>query len=108
MSDWISVETKLPEADQSVLCFGKNGILIGRFHKSPIGSYWLSDKMEHIEFMEEFEPITHWMPLPEPPMIIDAATDLVDFGSKLVFDFVNASHVNENYRPVNKPIRIEL
>ena len=64
MSKWISVEDRLPEAGQHVLIFEPHclsnpdrgigdGFCDGDFlDKKPNGSYW----------------ITHWMPLPEPPV----------------------------------------
>ena len=59
MSDWISVEDKLPDEFQEVLSFaGHNGIAHSiyraeNFKKSLV--VWL-----HLD-------VTHWMPLPEPP-----------------------------------------
>ena len=60
MSEWISVEDRLPEHNQIVLVFNKN---------------WLLKNMSTDLFLEKggrkwflmYRDVTHWMPLPEPP-----------------------------------------
>ncbi len=55
MSEWISVEDRLPEIrDASVLAYWKHGGI----------------DMVHIEeyFSDITSGITHWMPLPNPPV----------------------------------------
>lgn len=57
MSEWISVEDRLPEAFESVLCFRPSAVFDQRrvqLFKSGYG------------FNGAFE-VTHWQPLPEPP-----------------------------------------
>ena len=68
MIKWISVKDGVPEFEQKVLCFGNNQIFIG--YASQFGGtfYWCSTDYDHIEFVQEKEPITHWMPLPDPPL----------------------------------------
>ena len=63
-NDWISIEDKLPEIEQSVLVWMGN---------------WLGDLMwvrtykgngeweDEYGYWQKDEPITHWMELPKPP-----------------------------------------
>lgn len=69
MSEWISVKDRLPEEDVSVLVFGSSGLFIGSYDygNKYMESYWSSEKYKHIECTEDYEPVTHWMPLPQPP-----------------------------------------
>ena len=61
MSDWISVEDRLPPDGQQVLLAWL----------SPLRKTWIYETGElgFIEFMKDEygEQITHWQPLPEPP-----------------------------------------
>ncbi len=74
MSEWISVKDRLPEKDQAVLFFEKDG-------RSAISAVYTDDKNKYnrweencncggIERESNFHQseITHWMPLPEPPI----------------------------------------
>lgn len=77
MAEWISVKDRLPDKDGQYLVFteqgdcynapfdtnvgdgGEFGIWFNRYHPDTLGfldSQW-----------QEYEGITHWMPLPEPP-----------------------------------------
>lgn len=63
---WISVKDRLPMLIETVLFIGKNyygnwfGVKRGYFD----GSLWHSDDFGTIY---STTPVTHWMPLPEPP-----------------------------------------
>lgn len=58
MSDWISVDERLPKDDYPVLCFCKSGgQIIARYTHD-----WRNWKVSH------FIEITHWMPPPKPPI----------------------------------------
>lgn len=64
--EWISVNDRLPMLIETVLFIGKNyygnwfGVKRGYFD----GSFWHSDDYGTIY---STTPVTHWMPLPEPP-----------------------------------------
>ena len=66
MSEWISVEDRLPDDVVMVLMVGIN--------KGPRGDYttdmytgWYDRKVdEWVRWVHKFNP-THWMPLPAPP-----------------------------------------
>lgn len=55
---WISVEDKLPDNDQHVLCVYREWICTGIYHNS---QFFLDDDREADAI------VTHWMPLPEMP-----------------------------------------
>jgi hypothetical protein len=63
--EWISVENRLPEDGQSVIATGfdwgdkasKRHFVVCEYFQN----MWVGDQDE------EFEYLTHWMPLPEPP-----------------------------------------
>ena len=61
MDKWISVDEKLPKKLERVILFDKNGFgaISGRY--GDMGWY-----LE--ETLDLYANITHWMPLPEPPM----------------------------------------
>ena len=79
MAEWIPVTERLPELDQEVLVYavGKIDGFIGdsvyaltervlfKFFPSSEGTEEWRSPWQY--FMEDYE-ITHWMPLPEPPM----------------------------------------
>ena len=60
MSEWISVKDRLPDANESVLCY---------FHYGPNFPAVICEN-EYIGsgmWMADGSKVTHWMPLPEPP-----------------------------------------
>jgi len=69
---WISVKDKLPEGDETVILFGRRMLQRGFFvepgHRSEgYMDVWVSCEWDGCGGYEEFEEVTHWMPLPEPP-----------------------------------------
>ena len=60
---WISVEERLPEHGQEVLCACRAGIYEVFKYVDGISGPWYKDS-RHV-YMKGF--VTHWMPLPEPP-----------------------------------------
>ena len=68
--NWISVKERLPDKDQEVLFFDAQmeNIELGEF----AGKEW------HPSWADTYinaKHITHWMPLPDPPVIIDCSKD---------------------------------
>jgi hypothetical protein len=63
--EWISVKDRLPNEHEKVLVlFGGDNILIGIMDSNNEWFVFYSDGRN----IEDFErPISHWMPLPEPP-----------------------------------------
>ena len=59
--EWISIEDRLPEEEERVLAF-----FVGQFME--VASFkdeeWI---VSFDDWSEYLFPITHWMPLPEPP-----------------------------------------
>ena len=67
MSEWISVEDRLPgETRAEVLFFVSelNQAEIGKFNEST--GKWIVPYRESY-YQNGFNYVTHWMPLPEPP-----------------------------------------
>ena len=56
VQEWISVDDELPEDSANVLVCHKNGLVTTN---AWLGANWW--------FKNERNPITHWMPLPQPP-----------------------------------------
>lgn len=82
---WISVEDRLPEKDGNYLCYLECGAVCEAAFDSTIASEgkefpfgeWVgvynSDTRDFTDsYWEEYDAITHWMPLPEPPKDGDA------------------------------------
>ena len=67
---WIPVSERLPEDRVRVLTCGDDPvegpfILIG--YREPASKFGPADW--HLPCFAEFGPVTHWMPLPEPPEV---------------------------------------
>lgn len=63
MSEWISVDDRLPAEEVDVLVFGKRGVMIGYTVAGVFGGQWASFETEEATKFD----VTHWMPLPELP-----------------------------------------
>ena len=63
-SEWISVDERLPDEAERVLVYGENGICFANRYKDD----WLMPMLYAGE-------VTHWMPLPEPPMMKGAGNE---------------------------------
>lgn len=70
MNEWISVKEELPEKDVCVLVFTDPYICVAE--------YWYDENDKHI-FADPphpfYENITHWMPLPAPPITLPEAVN---------------------------------
>jgi hypothetical protein len=60
---WIPVTDRLPERNEKVLVVDEGGVNIGSY--SPMLDDWWS---LHGDAMAPGPKVTHWMPLPEPPV----------------------------------------
>lgn len=60
MSEWIRVDDQLPDEDIPVLCWVNDGDSCGHEVASHHNSFFT-------DWTNELLPVTHWMPLPEPP-----------------------------------------
>ena len=58
--EWIKVEDRLPEAGVNVFIYESDGMM-------EIGEYNVDHWIESIEYRLRYD-VTHWMPLPEPPI----------------------------------------
>ena len=61
-SEWISVDERLPEKNQIVLCC--LGLVMNVYTYMGDGVW-----EDSYGYFQKDEPISHWMPLPEPPMM---------------------------------------
>ena len=66
MSEWISVEDRLPpgdHVDNYLVYDGRFGVVVS-FYSG--GNKW--SRLFHGLYDTEFENVTHWQELPDPPM----------------------------------------
>ncbi len=65
---WISVEKRLPEEEQEVLCWGRDMFYIGIYTKKndflDLYQYGI-----HSTELHRLKDVTHWQPLPSAPEI---------------------------------------
>ena len=62
VSKWISVDEALPEDCKEVLIYDKEcGIIMGWYNEK--------DKVWSADFVSDLETVSHWQPLPAPPVI---------------------------------------
>jgi hypothetical protein len=61
MSEWISVKDDMPRAGVVVIVEG------GIAYHSPARGCWMTLTAEQYPGKEIQWPVTHWMPLPDPP-----------------------------------------
>lgn len=80
--EWISVKDRLPQAYDYVLIYAKRP---GTGEPCPVGiarhdsTTWeplesLIGAYSDVEWEYDIDEITHWMPLPAPPIILDEST----------------------------------
>ena len=70
MNEWISVKDRLPEEFVSVL-----GFMRGVGDLPPVRECFLADGKFYFPVMMDTNPISHWMPMPEPPKEADHEAD---------------------------------
>lgn len=78
MSEWISVQDRLPEFGVPVLAIEKISSsysmwIFERHDDDDLGVFWARNESMDDSYADEYE-ITHWMPLPSPPK----PTNLID------------------------------
>lgn len=61
MAEWINVDERLPKPYERVLTYRKGYAIDAETYK---GITWSWDA-------EAITPVTHWMPLPEPPKEVE-------------------------------------
>lgn len=68
VQEWISVEDRLPEEGEYVLCVLKGFNYGGKIQVCKfVPADKFKDKPYFEHFRNGFPSVTHWMPLPEPP-----------------------------------------
>lgn len=79
MSEWISVDDRIPDVldddvhSETVLVYlgrGLNRITIGQYYQfGELEPYWRTGDADYEPvYSSDRYPVTHWMPLPEPPL----------------------------------------
>jgi len=67
MSNWISVNDRLPEPEDKVLVFGTGGRQVTAIFHPSFGKKCFYAYDLFTEQLSRVEEPTHWMPLPSPP-----------------------------------------
>lgn len=68
VQEWVSVEDRLPEEGEYVLCVLKGFNYGGKIQVCKfVPADKFKDKPYFEHFRNGFPSVTHWMPLPEPP-----------------------------------------
>jgi len=79
MTTWIPVTERLPDPDEVVICYANIDYLDeAKFEVQP-GKYrtwtsrptWESMEWDGFGGYEDFRRVTHWMPLPAPPVLTE-------------------------------------
>jgi len=70
---WISVKDRLPNIRDVVLVYYNSGMYCVMCYCGDDGKLWFGksghyENVYHERGIDLFECITHWMPLPEPPI----------------------------------------
>jgi hypothetical protein len=68
--EWISVKDRLPKENDIVIVRDFDHVGIGRLESIGSGYYqWAVGEMDGVIYLHgsQFDRITHWMPLPDPP-----------------------------------------
>jgi hypothetical protein len=63
MSEWISVDERLPERNEIVLTTDRGVVTLGSYNTMFL-EWWTFQ----VDWMAYSADVTHWMPLPEPPV----------------------------------------
>jgi hypothetical protein len=85
MSEWISVEDKLPSEDRQieVVFYARpfewfTGIFSPSNFNDGMGGVFEHHDHQGDDMYHEVKDVTHWMPLPEPPTAAEPPKDKVD------------------------------
>lgn len=72
VQEWISVDDRLPEEGEYVLCVLKGSNYGGKIQVCKfVPADKFKDKPYFEHFRNGFPSVTHWMPLPEPPKEVE-------------------------------------
>lgn len=63
---WISVKDRLPELASFVIAYKKNGLVLGLYFSA-------DEEFRYGRDCDQTKQVTHWMPLPKPPIISNQA-----------------------------------
>lgn len=65
MSKWIDVKERLPKDDEMYIVFGEETVSCAFY--IPDEESFAMVSLENADFIELFNRVTHWMPLPKKP-----------------------------------------